>query len=303
MWKAKAFAPCHITGVFQIFDQQRDALDAGSRGAGVSLSRGIETTVEASRAPHGSVQVRVKGSAPDSAHVSKHVINIFSARFPDIRNYDISVEHCVSVPIGAGLGTSGAGALSLALALNEALSFGLSKIEAAQIAHTAEVECRTGLGTVIAETCGGLEIRVNAGAPGVGKIERLRVADGIYVAVLVFGPLSTRKYLTDESTRERINEFGGKMVDKLIETPIAEEFMRLSRQFAEHVGLFTERVRQVLEATDKTGVVCSMPMFGESVFTLAKPRDLEKVLQVFRNNSSSGQIITSDVDQQGARLL
>ena len=72
-----------------------------------------------------------------------------------MENFEIIVEHHVEVPLGAGFGTSGAAALSLALALNEALSLGLSKIEAAQLAHVAEVECKTGLGTVIAETFGG----------------------------------------------------------------------------------------------------------------------------------------------------
>jgi len=86
-----------------------------------------------------------------------------------MRKFEIIIKHSINVPIGAGFGTSGAAALSLALALNEVFDLGMSKIEAAQLAHIAEVECKTGLGTVAAETFGGLEIRVKPGWNRKGK--------------------------------------------------------------------------------------------------------------------------------------
>jgi len=303
MKQAKAFAPSHITGFFQIFDQQKDALHKGSRGAGVSLSRGIETVVKVQKARENSVHVRINNSVSGSAQVSRHVVSIFLSRFEELGGFQIDVEHHVEVPIGAGFGTSGAAALSLALALNEVFGLSMSRTQVAQLAHVAEVECKTGLGTVIAEAFGGLEIRVEAGAPGVGKIECVPVPKDVAVACLVFGPLSTREYLADESIRTRINDFDGEMIDRLVENPTTESFMRISREFAEHVGLITDRVREVLDSTDKTGVVCSMPMFGESVFTLAEPEKLELVLEVFRRQASNEEIIISKIDSKGARLL
>jgi pantoate kinase len=303
MKMARAFAPCHITGVFQIFDEGRDALHVGSRGAGVSLSRGVETTVEVEESARDSVRISVNGLVSDSARVSNRVVNIFARRFRKVGASDIHVNHRVGVPVGAGLGSSGAAALSLALALNEALGSGLSTTEAAQVAHVAEVECKTGLGTVIAEALGGLEVRVKAGAPGIGEIRRVPILKGMGVACLVFGPLSTRKCLTDESIRRRINDFGGRMVDALGESPTAQDFMKTSRRFAEHVGLITDRMRTVLNEMDETGVVCSMPMFGECVFTMAERPDLKKVLQVFQEHAQQGVIIVSEVDREGARLL
>jgi len=74
--------------------------------------------------------------------------------------------------------------------------------------------------------------------------------------------------LTDKATRTRINRFGGKLIDELVEKPTTINFMKFSRQFAEHVGLITEKVRNVLDVMDETGIICSMPMFGESVFTV-----------------------------------
>jgi len=143
-----AFSPGHITGLFQICDDAEEPLLKGSRGAGVSITRGVITKVRIERAPETSFEIRINGNGLKSAKVSECVIN---ALLPIAGgNYKILVNHDINVPIGSGFGSSGAGALSLALALNEAFRLGLSRVEAAQVAHIAEVRCKTGLGTVIA---------------------------------------------------------------------------------------------------------------------------------------------------------
>jgi len=303
MKEAKAFAPCHITGFFQILDQPANPLHAGSRGAGVSLSRGVKTVVKVRKAMKGSLQVRINGFGSNSVEVSKHVVDAFLSRFEQMENFEIIVEHHVEVPIRAGFGTSGAAALSLALALNDVFGLDMSKVETAQIAHVTEVECRTGLGTVIAEAFGGVEVRVKPGAPGIGEIKHVPASKDYIMACLTFGPLPTKKFLTDKETRKRINEFGGKLVDKLIEEPNVTNFMNFSRQFAEHVGLITEKIRRTLNAADNADFICSMPMFGESVFTLIKQESLEELLQIFRKYSPDEKIIISEIDFEGARLL
>jgi len=302
MKEAAAFAPCHITGFFQILDQPTNLLHAGSKGAGVSLSRGVKTIVKIRKAMKDSLQVKINGFASSSAEVSKHVVDAFLSRFKQMENFQIIVEHHVDVPIEAGFGSSGAAALSLALALNDVFGLGMSRIEAAQIAHVAEVECKTGLGTVIAEAFGGVEVRVRPGAPGIGEIKNVPVPEDYVVACLTFGPLPTKKFLKDEETRKRVNEFGGKLVDKLIEEPDVTNFMNFSRQFAEHVGLITEKTRRILHAADNANFVCSMPMFGEAAFTLMKQESLEELLKIFRKHGQDGKIIVSEIDFEGARL-
>ena len=303
MKEAAAFAPCHITGFFQILDQPTNPLYVGSKGAGVSLSQGVKTIVKVRKALKGSLQVKINGFASSSAEVSKHVVDAFLSRFKQMENFEIIVEHHVEVPIGAGFGTSGAAALSLALALNDVFGLGMSGIEAAQMAHVAEVECKTGLGTVIAEAFGGVEVRVKPGAPEIGEIKNVPASKDYVMACLTFGPLFTKKFLTDEETRKRVNEFGGKLVDKLIEEPNVTNFMNFSRQFAEHVGLITEKTRRILHATDNANFICSMPMFGEAAFTLIKQESLEELLKIFRKYNQDGKIIVSEIDFEGARLL
>lgn len=303
MKEAVAFSPCHITGFFQILDQPINSLHVGSRGAGVSISHGVETKVKVKKSLENLLKINVNGSSPDSAEVSAYIVNIFLSHFREIENFEITVSHRVKVPIGAGFGTSGAAALSLALALNEVFDLGMSRIEAAQLAHIAEVECKTGLGTVIAETFGGLEIRVKPGAPGIGEIKHIPISKNHVVASLNFGQSPTKKALTNEEICKRINEFGGKLVDKLIEEPNITNFLKFSRQFAEYIGLITSRIRKVLDATEAANIVCSMPMFGESVFTLIEQKSLKEVLTIFGKYGSNGQIIVSKIDFEGARPL
>jgi pantoate kinase len=303
MEEASAFAPCHITGFFQIFDESANALNVGSTGAGVSLSLGVKTLVKVRRSSENFFQVFINGAVSDSADVSEHVIKAFRSRFKEVENFKILVDHYTEIPLGAGFGTSGAAALSLALALDKALDLSLSKMEAAQLAHVAEVECRTGLGTVIAETFGGVEIRVKPGAPGVGEIRQMPVPKDMMIASLVFGPLSTKNLLADQRTRKRVNELGGKLVDKLLKESTIANFLKLSRQFAEHVGLITDKTRNALNLADRTDLVCSVPMFGEAVFTVGGQESFEELFETFHKRSLDGRILVSEIDFEGARVL
>ncbi len=303
MKKAKAFSPCHITGFFQIFDQSSDPLRIGSRGAGVSLKRGVETTVQIEEDDEVSLSIKINGVLQHSAEVSEYVTNTMLSRLVEPTSLVVTVNHSIDVPVGAGFGTSGAAALSLSLALNDALDLGMSRTQAAQVAHISEVKCKTGLGTVIAETFGGVEIRVKAGAPEIGEVRQVPVSKNIVVACLAFGSLSTKDSLANPEMRERINKFGGGLVDKLKEQPEIDNFMKLSRQFAEHMGLIHRNVRRVLDAADNVGFTCSMPMFGDSVFTLVERDSLEDLLKLFREQSPTATIITSEIDLAGARML
>ncbi len=303
MMMAEVFSPCHITGFFQIVNGPRDPLYVGSRGGGVCLKRGVKTVVTVERSSSPTFEVSINGVPSNSAEVSKHVLNMFTSRFKNMRSFKIFVEHYIDVPVGAGFGTSGAAALSLALALNEAFDLGMSNIEAAQLAHIAEVECKTGLGTVAAEFFGGFEVRVKAGAPGICEIMPIAAPCDSVVICLVIEALSTRKLLTNDEVRRRVNAFGSKLVDKIVKAPNVSNLMRFSRYFADHVGLVTSRVRKIFDAADEAGFTVSMPMFGEGAFTICEKDSVKDVLELFRKCEPQGSIIVSDVDFAGARVI
>ncbi len=302
MEEARAFSPGHITGFFQIWDQPDDPLLKGSRGAGVSITRGVTTEVMVEKSVRNSVRILTKGSATNSALVSKRVANAFLSQVE--QSYRVLVEHDVKVPIGCGFGSSGAGALSLALALNDVLSLDLSRLETAQIAHVAEVECKTGLGTVIDEAFGGLQIRVRPGAPNIGTVKSIPTNEDHAVACLSFGPIRTAKILTSQTFRPRINELGGDLVDGLARQPSISNFMEFSRKFAEHVGLVSNRLRKVLREADRAGLRCSMAMLGETVFSIVKRDQVKEIHEIFSKHAPSERnVIIADVDFEGARLL
>jgi pantoate kinase len=302
MREVVAFSPGHITGIFRIHDQPEDSLKKGSWGAGVSIARGVTTRVHIKTASENSFIIRINGKTAKYARVSEHVVNTFLSHTK--KNHKIIVDHDVEVPVGSGFGSSGAGALSLSLALNEAFGLDFSRTEAAQVAHIAEVECKTGLGTVIAEASGGLEIRTEPGGPGVGEVRNIPVGEDYVVVCVSLGPVSTREVLADEEFRQLINEFGRRLLDQLIAEPKPHVFMNLSREFAEGVGLISPRIRKVLRETDSEGLTCSMAMLGESVFSLVRRDELEELLKIFRKHAASeDSIIVSDIDFQGARLL
>lgn len=248
------------------------------------------------------VEIVLNDNVTNSALVSEHVVNAFLSLAGE--SYKVHVEHNVKVPIGCGFGSSGAGALSLALALNKVFNLNLSRLEAAQIAHVAEVECKTGLGTVIAETFGGLEIRVKPGAPGVGQIKFIPINEDCVVACLSFGPLPTSKILTNEASRQRINAFGGDLTDELVRHPTTQNFMEFSRKFAEQVGLISKKLRAVLQEADSAGLTCSMAMLGETAFSIVKRDQVEEVHKIFTKHvPSERNVIVAEIDFKGARLL
>lgn len=273
----------------------------GSRGAGVSLTKGVKTTVRIRKSPKKNIEIKINGRLTEAAQVSNSVADAFLS-IADA-NCRVLIEHDVDVPIGCGLGSSGAGALGLAFALNKALGLGLTKIEVAQAAHVAEVKCKTGLGTVIAELSGGLEMRTKPGAPGIGEVKHIKV-DDYYVVCLPFGPISTKKALTDPRLRRLINRHGGKLVEKLVEQPSLGRFLELSRSFAEKTMLISERVRKVLTDVDNHGFASSMAIFGETVFSLVRQNEAEELMRILRKHAR-GQydIINAEIDFTGARIL
>jgi len=301
MTQASAFAPGHLTGFFQICDTPEDPLLKGARGAGLSITKGIRTKVTAEPANRPSSNIILNGNVTHDAIVSENVLDKMITLSG--KPHRIEIKHEAQIPIGSGFGASGGGALSLALALNKALDLGLSRTESARVAHVAEIECKTGLGTVLAELSGGFGVIAKPGGPGVGETVRFRHADDLAAVCLHIGPISTKKALSNQGLRSRINELGGRYVDELHRDQTVNMFMELSRRFAEHVGLITPRLRAVLERTDAEGIPCTMAMFGETVFSLVEGERVEKLAEIFHTAAPSKEIMVTEIDERGARVL
>ena len=294
---ATAFCPAHITGFFKAELDKEDSKQLGSLGAGFSIQKGVKTTVtvrERTKHDISDFAIKVNGFESGDMRVSELVLSKFS-----VKGKFIDVTHNIDVPVGYGFGCSAAVALSLSIALNDALDCKLTKIQVAQIAHDIEIECRTGLGDVLASYHGGFEVRVKPGAPGIGQVKKINSKEKRDVIIICFNPISTKKFLKEKISS--INGLGGKMVKKLVESNDTEEFQDMSIKFAKYVNVVTPKMNQVINLLHKNGIKCGVALFGETVFSLVTKNEKNKVKEILKQ-FDDGLIITSKIDNSGARL-
>jgi len=274
----KAWVPSHITGFFAA-KRREDPLKSGSIGCGLTLALGATTTVEASN----KIEIILNGE-PSEAPVSRYVVDTL-ARSP------VRIRTHLEMPLGSGFGASGAGALGCAYVLNAHFELGLFANHAASVAHAAEVTNRTGLGDVIAQNSGGLVVRLEPGAPGVGRIDRIPVQP-LKVNYVVKGPISTKEVLSDQVVMKAINSAGEAALKELLKRPTLQEFMLLSRHFTVQSGLASDWTLDAIEAVEAAGGMASMIMLGDAVFSFGGAKALKEF----------GEVGTTTISQRGANL-
>jgi len=241
----KAFCPFHITGFFAL---KQNGNTLSSIGCGVVIADGATTEAFA-----GGGRVQINGET-SAAPTTRTVLSSLSDGQADI-------ETELAGPISCGLGTSGAGALSTALSLNELWKLNLSFNALRAIAQRAEIVNQTGVGDVIAQSVGGVVIRRER------STDRIPTAP-LEISYLAFGPLSTKDILADPRTLVTIEKCGSTALKKLIRRPTFHEFMRLSRRFSHDTELLSEEARDAVEAVEAAGGCASMAMLGDAVYAI-----------------------------------
>ena len=297
-----AFCPAHITGFFKahLENNQEKLENLGSMGAGFSIRQGVTTkvTVDKKNSHDSNFKITTKGYQSDKTDVSEFVLNEF-LKIGNFEDKFFDIEHDISVPVGYGLGSSSAVALSLSFALDQALDTKLDKNTIGQIAHNAEVNCKTGLGDVLASFHGGFEVRVKPGAPGIGTVEKIST-DKISIIMICFSPISTNKFIKERLSQ--INGLGGKMVNRLLESKDYQHFQDMSLEFAKYVDVMTPRMQKIVNELTQNNIKCGIALFGETIFSMVPKEDEDKVLEVLEKYSD-GVIINSELDNIGARVL
>lgn len=290
-----AFCPGHITGFFKA-EIKKSAEKTGSLGAGFSIQYGVKSRVRLVEKTSIPFEITTTGFDTDNTNVSEYVLQYFINN--NVINHTIQVEQHIEIPVGYGLGSSGAAALSLAFALDKALDTRYSKERIALIAHNAEIDCKTGLGDVLGSYKGGIEIRTKPGAPGIGKVEL--VDDHSHKVVLIcFAPIATKTFMKKLST---INGLGGKMVKQFQASKDIYHFQDMSIEFGRHVGIITERLSRVIEELRDEGIKCGIAFFGETIFTIIKESEISRV-QKIASRYDTARVITTQIDHKGPRLI
>jgi pantoate kinase len=226
---AVAFAPGAISSFFEIYNQTpngapiTDLERLGARGGGFGLQKGTTTKTTITPAKTTTIKTFINGNLVH-ARTSIAVAKALLARTP--KTFEVNIEHTIEIPVGAGFGTSAAGALTTALTISEALNIPLTYNQIGKIAHVADIACQTGLGTVSSlAQCGGCVLVIEPGAPGICVIDRIPIKpDYQIVTCLLKG--SSKDILTSPQKRDQINLCGKKTLKSILAEPSLEKLFR-----------------------------------------------------------------------------
>ena len=306
--RARAFSPAGISSFFEICDRTPDGKlisdleKIGARGGGFSPDKGVTTEVIVAEAEEKRVKVFINGELSPEAETTKSVVEKLTAKVCE--KYAVTVMHNVDVPIGAGFGSSAAGALGTALALSKVLGLNLTYNQLGRVAHMAEVKCKTGLGTVGPLLFGGCGLTIEPGAPGLACLDRIPVSPDHRLVVGTFRSYHTKEILSSPEKREIINEWGQKTLKKILSKPSLETFMGACKEFALRAGFATGRVQKLIELSEKAGAIgAAQNMLGEAVHALVMVEDVEAVHEAFKKLLPEEKIIIANIDSQGARMI
>ena len=296
--KCSIFAPSHITGFFEIIDNQ-NPLKRGSCGAGVAMDKGVITNLKIfDKNSSDSLKTNVTINGEEDLRnttITFKTIEIMEREFNIsklVEEKSISIDHVLEVPIGAGFGTSAACALGTALSIAKILELDITYNKATSIAHLAEIEMESGLGDVIAEVNGGITLRIKEGAPGFGVTDKMILKKDLYVICKSLGGIETSEIIGDPIHKKRINNTGRNMLSMLLKNPVPEFFLKLSNKFAMETGLLSTEVSDIINILQEESMGASMAMLGNTAFALSETPD-----------TTLDNVIISKIDSYGCRFL
>jgi pantoate kinase len=306
---AKAFAPAAISSFFEIHDTQNnkpiiDLEKVGARGGGFGLEKGVLTKVTAQKAQKNSINIFINAKPATEARTTRKMVEMLLTKTST--KYNITIEHQIEVPIGTGFGTSAGGALTAGLALRQALSLPLTYNQIGKIAHVAEIQCQTGLGTVSSLTfSGGCVLVVEPGAPGICQIDRIPITpDYMVVAGYFKSNISNKTVLSSSERKKEINQYGKKTLQTILAEPSLQNFLDCCWEFAQKAGFATENTCELVRLAKKAGAVgAAQNMIGEAVHAVVLQENANQLAEAFKQTLPSQQVIVSKIDFQGARLV
>ncbi len=304
---AKAFSPGGISSFFEICDLEEDGSPikaperVGSRGGGFAIAEGITTEVKVQPSKETNIKVYINDQLAE-AKTTEAMLRLLLK--PLKEGYLIEVQHSVIPPIGAGFGTSAAGAYSCGLAFSHALGLNLTQNQIGKMAHVADVVCHTGLGTVEGLMTGGLVLIVKGGAPGIGLVDRIPVPLGLRIVAGSFKSIEKGSIILSPEWRQTVNRLGQETMKRILCSPSLRNFLDACKDFAFNLGLMSDRVRQLIAEAEGAGAIgATQNMIGEAVHAVTTIENSGAVYDAFKKHLPPSKIIVSDIDFQGGRII
>lgn len=304
----------HITLLFTVEKDGRLLRNQGSRGAGFNVEHGVRASVLEIKKTNMKEQVGLSaGSSLDEkvnvkfGDIEVTVLDMDGKEMTDSSSiyFDLvdelrhaklleksdsySIEVNLDLPTSQGFGMSAAGLIAVAYAFRELTGKGLAG-QYLRLCHRIERIHGSGLGDVLGISAGGVEIRLQAGAPGAsGRALGFGCPQNILLAWQPSEKRHTSKYIDDEKWQNKITLAGQKAVNNLKSDSWGHsqwsEILKQSRIFAEQSDLLDEPerkhllgiVREIVRELDlQAKVSIRLCMLGVSLAIL--PRELSKPL-------------------------
>jgi len=308
MGSAKAFSPGGITSFFEPHELRPVSkglpatLLMAARGGGFTTARGTTTSVTAHRARDNRIEILINKRPCDNCYTTEAVASLLLKRTD--KKFTVRIEHDITIPVGAGYGTSAAGALSTALAMNDLLGLNMTFDDLGFFAHAAEMRCETGLGTVGPLMVGGCIVQREGGPPGLCRIDRIPLKPSYRIISGCYGPISTRTVLRSKTILREIGREGRRAMRSILSRPNLRNFLQASEEFASRIGFMTERVERLIATAKLNGAVgATQNMIGEAFHAVVEEPQAEEVMKALRKAIPTGKLFTSRIDFEGARLL
>ena len=273
------------------------------------LDQGVLTTVDACEG-NGEIIIKINGKTnnlnfPLEDSITYKTLDLLKKHFSEEIGWNqikIIVNHQINIPIESGFGASAGFALGTSIGLSKLLKLPLTFNQAAAVAHNAEVDLKTGMGDVMGSVIGGFPVRIEPGAPGYGKADKLldgRERDsndddeeGLFVISKSLGTIETASVLTDPAMASKLSSIARELLQKLLIKPQVTHFMDLSLEFAQKTGLIDPEVMEIVDVLKDETLGASMAMLGKTAFAISNTPD----------SSVEGSMVAR-VDHCGCRVI
>lgn len=229
-----AVVPHHITGFFKpVYSTSPE--NTGSVGAGIAVYPPFRACYYPGH--------RRPGSRGPVTSTARRVLEMLGAT-----DMEQGIWHSSPLPPGVGYAVSAASSIAYSLL---ASYLGRTTIGGALLAaHKSELLESTGLGDVLAISCGvGLVVRTLPGAPGFGERDCVPLPGSISVISVETGTMETRNLISLSTRASKLAEEG---VKRLSEDPDLLLFLDYSRRFSEEIGLYSP-IKERLDLETITG--------------------------------------------------
>lgn len=254
MQSAIAVSPASISFIFQVCKKRNGGI-LGSIGIGATVDKYVKVTAK----PASSTQIYFN-EKPISFHPVETVIQKLTQK-----SVEISIHS--ELPLACGFGISGASSIATAYAVNKLLNLHIDQETLSLLAHEAEIENRTGLGSVATQITGGFLVKNEPGIPVLAT--RLPfIGKKIYTYIL--NPLETPKILQDGKKISRINSAATHALKTFssLKNPSLANVLEISFDYSLDSGILNnDRLTSIIEAIQREKGHATMAMIGYTIFS------------------------------------